>query len=55
MKCPFCEGIGEFYDSVLDYHDLAEDCSLCGGEGKIGFKVWLHYHLVNFLDWLLLP
>ena len=53
MKCPMCGGEGAFYESVLDYHDLREDCSYCK-HGTISFREWLHYYLVNFLDWLLL-
>lgn len=54
MKCPFCKGEYQFYDSVLYYHDLYEgDCQLCE-KGKVSWQMWLHYHLVNCLDWLLL-
>ena len=55
ITCPTCEGDGGFWDSVLWKNALYEgDCSHCYGTGFIGFKEWLHYRILMFLDWLLL-
>ena len=56
MTCPTCGGGGCFRDAMLSQVGTWRegDCSHCSGTGSIGFKRWLHYHILTFLNWLLL-
>ena len=63
MKCPVCDGEGEFTD-YIDYQIANRyDCNYCMSKGKVSTFKWLRYHLwqlapewlFDFYVWLIFP
>ena len=43
MKCPICNGVGGFYDSICYRNDMYDSCPFCDGKGSIPFLKWVSY------------
>ena len=43
MKCPMCNGVGGFYQSICYKNDLYEECPVCDGDGSMPLFAWLSY------------
>ena len=56
MKCPFCEGVGGWWESIVLPRDMFSECGVCDATGELSLSKWLHYHFWNnvpvwFIEW----
>jgi hypothetical protein len=54
MKCPVCEGQGDFEEYIDGWLANAYDCAYCEGTGNISIIGWLMFHFWEHMpDWIL--
>ena len=56
MKCPICEGEGEFREYMEHQLVSRYDCGACEGDGEVGLRwiisYWFWNHVpVTFFEW----
>lgn len=47
FPCPWCKGQGSFFEDQIDWYEIRNPCSACGGEGFIEVGSKLHADLAK--------